>query len=508
MPTNLSQPPPLLSPDLTPTLRRLHSLGAVTLDSLANRPPLPPATGTSSSPSYSPPTRPSFPSSTFSSYSQTPRSGTRTPSSYRDHLSSFEADATSRTLAAAANILACGKTPRSMRNTKIFGGSSHPELTTLICERLGVAPAPVSLKQFSNQELSVEIGISIRNEDVFIIQSGSISTNDHIMELLIMINACKIASARRITAILPYFPYCKQSKKKKHRTAITAKQNIHVSILQPCPISSPCTTIVIANMLSVAGVDHIITMDLHASQMQGFFTKPVDNLYAEPSITKWIVLNVPGWENGVVVCKNAGGAKRKHFIILYCGAGIAPHIYPSSSSHSHSVTSLADSLHLDFALIHKDRRPASKRPHAPSSHTLAPITDAPSLISRTADEDENNEETETVAIDQPAPVPVAVSVVADEEGAESTITLVGDVRGRIAFLVDDIIDGCQSFLDGAEHLMGKCGAKAVYLIATHGVLSADSAKEVGACDSVHKVRILGICYGEEESGVGNWEWTE
>ncbi|RUS23655.1 phosphoribosyltransferase-like protein, partial [Jimgerdemannia flammicorona] len=461
MPTNLSQPPPLLSPDLTPTLRRLHSLGAVTLDSLANRPPLPPATGTSSSPSYSPPTRPSFPSSTFSSYSQTPRSGTRTPSSYRDHLSSFEADATSRTLAAAANILACGRTPRSMRNTKIFGGSSHPELTTLICERLGVAPAPVSLKQFSNQELSVEIGISIRNEDVFIIQSGSISTNDHIMELLIMINACKIASARRITAILPYFPYCKQSKKKKHRTAITAK--------------------LIANMLSVAGVDHIITMDLHASQMQGFFTKPVDNLYAEPSITKWIVLNVPGWENGVVVCKNAGGAKRWAWV----------------------VTSLADSLHLDFALIHKDRRPASKRPHAPSSHTLAPITDAPSLISRTADEDENNEETETVAIDQPAPVPVAVSVVADEEGAESTITLVGDVRGRIAFLVDDIIDGCQSFLDGAEHLMGKCGAKAVYLIATHGVLSADSAKEVGACDSVHKVRILGICYGEEESGVGN-----
>ncbi|CAG8708351.1 3964_t:CDS:2, partial [Dentiscutata heterogama] len=118
--------------------------------------------------------------------------------------------------------------------------------------------------------------------------SGSTQINDHLMELLIMISACKGASASRVTAVMPYFPYSKQSKKKKYRCAITAK---------------------VANLLSVAGVDHIITMDLHASQMQGFFNRPVDNLYAEPCIAKWIQDTVPEYANGVVVSKNAGGAK-------------------------------------------------------------------------------------------------------------------------------------------------------------------------------------------------------
>jgi len=101
-----------------------------------------------------------------------------------------------------------------------------------------------------------------------------------------MINACKSASARRITAILPYFPYCKQSKKKRMRGAITAK--------------------LVANMLAVAGVDHVITVDLHSPLIQGFFNRPVDNLLAEPSIAKYIRENIEGYENAVVVSKNAG----------------------------------------------------------------------------------------------------------------------------------------------------------------------------------------------------------
>merc|ERR1712121_17479 len=105
-------------------------------------------------------------------------------------------------------------------------------------------------------------------EDVYIVQTGGGEVNDNLMELLIMINACKIASACRVTAVIPSFPYARQDKKDKSRAPISAK--------------------LVANMLSVAGADHIITMDLHASQIQGFFDIPVDNLYAEPAVLKWI----------------------------------------------------------------------------------------------------------------------------------------------------------------------------------------------------------------------------
>ena len=147
------------------------------------------------------------------------------------------------------------------------------------------------------------------------------------MELLIMINACKIASAQRVTALIPNFPYARQDKKDKSRAPITAK--------------------LVANQLTTSGADHIITMDLHASQiqvlitsvrlysfltirLQGFFDLPVDNLYAEPRVELWIRENVPQFENCVIVSPDAGGAKR--------------------------VTSLADKLNTDFALIHKERK--------------------------------------------------------------------------------------------------------------------------------------------------------
>ena len=125
---------------------------------------------------------------------------------------------------------------------------------------------------------------------VFILQStapGDI--NDGLMELLIMINACKTASARRITAVIPNFPYARQDKKDKSRAPISAK--------------------LIANMLQTAGCNHVITMDLHASQIQGFFNVPVDNLYAEPTTLRWVRENL-GVEGCVVVSPDAGGAKR------------------------------------------------------------------------------------------------------------------------------------------------------------------------------------------------------
>lgn len=166
--------------------------------------------------------------------------------------------------------------------------------------------------QYSNQETSVTIGESVRDEDgtpllpspsspfpppsanpapaVFVLQStrpGDI--NDGLMELLIIINACKTASARRITAVIPNFPYARQDKKDKSRAPITAK--------------------LMANMLQTAGCNHVITMDLHASQIQGFFNVPVDNLYAEPCTLRWIRENLDVRE-AVIVSPDAGGAKR------------------------------------------------------------------------------------------------------------------------------------------------------------------------------------------------------
>merc|ERR1719334_1589388 len=201
-----------------------------------------------------------------------------------------------------------------MPNIKVFSGSSHPDLAQKIVDRLGIDLGRVVAKKFSNLETSVEIGESVRGEDVYIVQSGCGNINDNLMEMLIMINACKIASAARVSAVIPCFPYARQDKKDKSRAPISAK--------------------LVANMLSVAGADHIITMDLHASQIQGFFDIPVDNLYAEPAVVKWIKENISEWRNAIVVSPDAGGAKR--------------------------VTAIADRLNVEFALIHKERKKANE----------------------------------------------------------------------------------------------------------------------------------------------------
>uniref|UniRef100_A0A672FFV7 ribose-phosphate diphosphokinase n=1 Tax=Salarias fasciatus TaxID=181472 RepID=A0A672FFV7_SALFA len=135
-----------------------------------------------------------------------------------------------------------------MPNIMLFSGSSHHDLSQKVADRLGLDLGKVITKKFSNQETCVEIGESVRGEDVYIVQSGCGEINDNLMELLIMINACKIASSSRVTAVIPCFPYARQDKKDKSRAPISAK--------------------LVANMLSVAGADHIITMDLHASQIQ------------------------------------------------------------------------------------------------------------------------------------------------------------------------------------------------------------------------------------------------
>lgn len=156
---------------------------------------------------------------------------------------------------------------------------------------MGINLTPTTVKKFSNGETSVRIHESVRDEDVFILQTASgPDVNDNLMELLILISACKTASARRITAVIPSFPYARYAHKEKSRAPITAK--------------------LVANMLAVAGCDHVITMDLHASQIQGFFDMPVDNLYSEPVMVGFIKRWIHGWKNGIIVSPDAGGAKR------------------------------------------------------------------------------------------------------------------------------------------------------------------------------------------------------
>ncbi|XP_072618823.1 LOW QUALITY PROTEIN: ribose-phosphate pyrophosphokinase 3 [Vulpes vulpes] len=198
---------------------------------------------------------------------------------------------------------------------KIFGGSSHQDLSQEIAHHLGLELCRLVTKKFSDQETCVEMVKSKRGEDVYTVQSSCGHTSDSLMELLIMINTCKITSAHWVTAVIPCFPYAWQGKKDKSRAPITAK--------------------LVADMLSVAGADHIIPMGLHASQIQGLFCIPVDHVHAEPAVLKCIRESIPEWRNYTVVSPDRcpWGAKR--------------------------VTSITDRSNVDFALIHKEQKKAN-----------------------------------------------------------------------------------------------------------------------------------------------------
>ena len=325
-----------------------------------------------------------------------------------------------------------------VRNIVMFSGSSHPALTETICTHLGIPPSDVHLSKFSVGETRVEIGDSVREKDVFIVQSGGGNVNDHLMELLITISACKTASAKRVTAVLPLFPYSRQSDLPYNKVGAplarqptsmadgvskytfesrpgtpapggeqsqgltrNGSQHLHKRLnglsvksgngdgnggrpMQPkrkdtldsiqSDVSAPSTAgsyfeeanpatgsmasitsasqppadfkpqrgykqwvaqagTLVADLLTCAGADHIITMDLHDPQYQGFFDIPVDNLYGRHLLKKYIqhqLMPKHGGADGcVIVSPDAGGAKR--------------------------ATNIADALGVDFALIHKVR---------------------------------------------------------------------------------------------------------------------------------------------------------
>jgi ribose-phosphate pyrophosphokinase len=171
---------------------------------------------------------------------------------------------------------------------KLFGGSSNPVLTQEVCEYLGISQGKMTATTFSDGETQIEIHENIRGMDVFILQSTSTPVNDHLMQLLIIIDALKRASAKRITAVIPYYGYGRQDRKVKPRVPISAK--------------------LVADLITTAGANRVVSLDLHAGQIQGYFNIPVDNLFAAPLLLKHIRQH---FENDlVVVSPDAGGVER------------------------------------------------------------------------------------------------------------------------------------------------------------------------------------------------------
>lgn len=182
----------------------------------------------------------------------------------------------------------------------VSGGANQP-LANEICQYLGIPPGRASIKRFSDGEISVKLEDNVRGRDVFIIQPTSAPANDHLMELLLMIDALRRASASRITCVLPYYGYGRQDRKVEPRVPISAR--------------------VVADLIESMGPDRMMCMDLHADQIQGFFRVPVDHLYAAPVFVKYIREKIQS--DVVVVSPDSGGVERARFLARQINAGLA-----------------------------------------------------------------------------------------------------------------------------------------------------------------------------------------
>ena len=201
------------------------------------------------------------------------------------------------------------------KEIKVFTGSSNPDLADMICKNLGISLGKSTVTAFADGECSISINEPVRGVDVFIVQSTCKPVNDSLMELLVMIDAMKRASAGRITAVIPYFGYARQDRKAKSRDPISAK--------------------LVANMLVAAGVDRVLTMDLHANQIQGFFDIPVDNLFGNPIFVDYYAKKFGSvCEDMVVVSPDVGSVAR--------------------------ARTFAQKLHMNLAIVDKRRQKANQ----------------------------------------------------------------------------------------------------------------------------------------------------
>ena len=188
-----------------------------------------------------------------------------------------------------------------MDNLKVFSGRAHPELSQRVADYLGLSLGALSIGRFPDGETTVKLNEDIRGRDVFFLQPTCPPVNDNLMELLVFLDCARRASAERITAVIPYFGYARQDRKDEGRVPITAKM--------------------VANLISTAGADRVLTMDLHAAQIQGFFDIPVDNLYAEPVLSRYFAEK--DLSDLVLVSPDIGNAKQARAYAQRLGGDIA-----------------------------------------------------------------------------------------------------------------------------------------------------------------------------------------
>ncbi|HEX4621609.1 MAG TPA: ribose-phosphate pyrophosphokinase, partial [Myxococcaceae bacterium] len=260
------------------------------------------------------------------------------------------------------------------RDFKVFAGSSNPALAKRICEYLKRPLSRADIGRFSDGEIQVEIGENVRGHDAFIVQSTCPPVNDHLVELLIMCDALKRASAASITAVMPYYGYARQDRKVAPRTPITAK--------------------LVADLLEVAGVTRVVSMDMHVGQIQGFFNIPSDHLFASPVFLEDMRKSFPDMDKVVIVSPDAGGVERA--------------------------------------------RAYSKRLNAPLA-----------------------------IIDKRRPRP----------NSSEVMNLIGDVHGRDALMLDDMVDTGGTLTQGALALKEK-GARRVVAYAVHPILSGPAVSRI------------------------------
>jgi ribose-phosphate pyrophosphokinase len=260
------------------------------------------------------------------------------------------------------------------KTLSIFGGNSNPQLTRDVAEYVGTPEGKARVERFSDGEIFVEIGENVRNVNCFIVQSTCTPPNRNLMELLIMIDALKRASAGSIVAVLPYFGYARQDRKVKPRTPISSK--------------------LVADLLTAAGATRVVSVDLHAGQIQGFFNIPFDHLFASPVLIDRLERHGYKGEDTVVVSPDAGGVERARIYSKALGCALA--------------------------IIDKRR---------------------------------------------------------DKPNVSQVLHLIGDVKGKKAILVDDMIDTAGTLCNAAQAVMDH-GATEVVAAATHGVFSGPAMERI------------------------------
>ena len=256
---------------------------------------------------------------------------------------------------------------------KLVTGNSNLKLANYISKYVGIDLSNCDVKRFADNEIFVEMKENVRGEDVFVIQSTSYPANDNLMELLIIIDTLRRASAKRITAVIPYFGYARQDRKPGPRTPITSK--------------------LVANMIDKAGANRVLTMDLHAGQIQGFFDIPTDNLFAAPVLVEDIKSKLTN-NTPIVISPDVGGVVRARIIAKRIGA--------------------------DLAIVDKRREKA---------------------------------------------------------GESEVMNIIGNVKGKECFMIDDIVDSAGTLCNASDALIRE-GATKVYSYVTHGVLSGKAVEKV------------------------------